>query len=247
MNYVLITALGIAVCSFIGAVIGFIFENISEKFEDALMGCAAGIMLCAAVLGLVIPSVRFSGNNSLWLPSVGIFCGALFLTLINRSAPGISRKLGMGDSSAELNRRTLVFVMAMAIHHFPEGIAAGVSFGTGDISDVVTVTSGIAFQNIPESMIIIPPLLKSGTGKRRAAFIAFISGLVEVLGAFFGYFAITVSVSILPFALAFAAGTMIFVVIDDMVPQTHSRSSGLLATYCAIAGFCMMLIVDNLV
>ena len=121
------------------------------------------------------------------------------------------------------------------------------SFGTGDVSDAVTVCSGIAFQNVPEAMIIIPPLLKAGTGKRRAAVIAFISGFVEVVGVFFGYFAVTLSKALLPFALAFAAGTMLYVIIDDMVPQTHVRGSGRLATYAMLCGFCLMLAVDHLV
>lgn len=247
MEYVLITAGGIAVCSFVGAVIGFFFENISPKVEDALSGAAAGIMLCAAVLGLVAPSMEFSGQNAAWLPTVGIFCGAGFLTLINRAGPRLTAKIGMKSGDASSRERALLFVMAIAIHHFPEGIAAGVSFGTGDVSDAVTVCSGIAFQNIPEAMIIIPPLLSAGTGKRRAAFIAFVSGFVEVVGVFFGYFAITLSTAILPFALAFAAGTMLYVIVDDLVPQTHVRGSGRLATYAMLCGFCLMLFVDFIV
>ena len=247
MVYVLITALGIAVCSFGGALTGFLFENIPPRLEDSLSGCAAGIMLCAAVLGLVVPSVAFSGESSLWLPSIGIFCGALFLTLINRSGAEIGGRLGMKDGSDESISRTLIFVTAIAVHHFPEGIAAGVSFGTGDLSDAVTVTTGIAFQNVPEGMIIIPPLLKAGTGRKKAAVIAVISGLVEVIGVFFGYFAIKLSAAVLPFALSFAAGTMLYVIVDDMVPQTHMNGSGRLATYCLLLGFCLMLMLDSIV
>ena len=246
LNYVLLTALGIALCSFFGAVIGFSFKKIPASVEDAVNGCAAGIMLSAAVLGLVVPSVEFSGDKAIYVPTIGMFCGALFLTLINRAGPFITKKMGMTGSDADSNCRAMLFVLAIAIHHFPEGIAAGVSFGTGDISDAVTVVSGIAFQNIPEGMIIIPPLLKNGTGRKRAAVIALISGLVEVLGVFAGYFAISVSKAILPFALAFAAGTMLYVIVDDIVPQTHMRESGRISTYSLIAGFCMMLIVDVL-
>lgn len=246
MNYVFLTALGIALCSFFGAAIGFSFKKIPAPVENAVNGCAAGIMLSAAILGLVVPSVEFSGDKAVYIPTVGMFCGALFLTLINRAGPYITKKMGMTGSDTDSNCRAMLFVLAIAIHHFPEGIAAGVSFGTGDISDAITVVSGIAFQNIPEGMIIIPPLLKNGTGKRRAAIIAVISGFVEVLGVFVGYFAITVSKAILPFALAFAAGTMLYVIVDDIVPQTHMRGSGRISTYSLIAGFCMMLIIDVL-
>ena len=247
MSFVLLTASGIALCSLIGAAIGFSFKEIPASAEDALNSCAAGIMLCAAILGLIMPAVRFSGDSALWLPTLGIFCGAAFLSLIGRAGPYFTSKLGMTGADKASNCRALLFVLAIAIHHFPEGIAAGVSFGTGNKGDIVTVVGGIAFQNIPEGMIIIPPLIKSGTGKRRAAAVVVISGLTEVLGVFVGYFAITVSQAILPFALAFAAGTMLFVIVDDMVPQTHERKGARLSTYALLAGFCMMLAINEII
>lgn len=246
MNFVLLTVFGIALCSAVGAVIGFSFKRIPARVEDAVNGCAAGIMLCAAILGLIIPAVEFSGENSLWIPILGIFCGAAFLSLIGRAGPFITKKMGMTGAYTETSCRAMLFVLAIAIHHFPEGIAAGVSFGTNSAGDTITVVSGIAFQNIPEGMIIIPPLLKSGTGKRRAALIAVISGLTEVCGVFVGYLAISVSKAILPFALAFAAGTMLYVIVDDMVPQTHERESGRLSTYALLAGFCLMLVISGI-
>lgn len=247
MNFVLLTAFGIALCSAVGAVIGFSFKRIPAQVEDAVNGCAAGIMLCAAILGLIIPSIEFSGDRALWLPTVGIFCGAAFLSLIGRAGPFVTKKMGMTDADVESNCRTMLFVLAIAIHHFPEGIAAGVSFGAGSVGAAVTVVSGIALQNIPEGMIIIPPLLKSGTGKRCAVTIAVISGLTEVIGVFVGYFAITISKAILPFALAFAAGTMLYVIVDDIVPQTHERKSSHLSTYALLAGFCLMLVIDAII
>lgn len=241
MVYALSAAAGIALCCLVGAFIGFLFENIPPALEDAVSGAAAGIMLCAAVLGLIVPSTELSGSRALWLTPLGIFCGALFLGGISRTAPRLARVERGGDAC-----RALLFVSAMAIHHFPEGIAAGVSFGTGRMSDAVTVVSGIAFQNIPEAMIIIPPLLRAGTGKRRAALVAFLSGAAEVTGVFFGCFAVTLSRGMLPFALAFAAGTMLYVIVDDLVPQTHLRGEGKLPTYTMLGGFCVMLAVDSL-
>ena len=241
MKYVLITVLGIAVCSYGGALIGFLFKTVSPRLEDALTAGAAGIMLCAAVLGLIVPSAEFAGQGRLWLPSLGILCGALFLTLLDRAFPAAAGSLG-----ADGKNRALLFVAAIAIHHFPEGIAAGVSFGTGDLNDALTVTTGIALQNVPEGMIIIPPLLKSGAGKGKAALIALLSGLIEIVGVFFGYFAIKLSTAILPFALAFAAGTMLYVIADDMIPQTHAHGAGTLATYAVLTGFCLMLLLSGL-
>ena len=239
MLYVLICAAGIAMCCLIGAVLGFFLEEIPPRLEDGITGAAAGIMLCAAVQGLIAPAVESSGG-ALWIPAFGIMLGALFLSLLERLSPELGGLMGMtgeGDARA----RAVVFVAAMAIHHFPEGIAAGVSFGTGNAGDIITVTSSIAVQNIPECMIIIPPLLKCGSGRRRAALVAAVSGGVEVLGVFFGYFAVSLSCAILPYALSFAAGTMLFVICDDMLPQSHRGEHGRLATYTALIGFSLML------
>ena len=246
MVYLLITVLGIALCSLIGAAAGFLLEDIPPRLDDTLTGGAAGIMLCAAITGLIVPSTEFSGDCSVWLPSVGVLCGAAFLTLIGGAGQRLGAGLGMSAGDAGFREKTLTFVAAIAIHHFPEGIAAGVSFGTGDPSDALTVTSGIAFQNIPEAMILIPPLLKAGTGKRRAAAVAAVSGLVEIVGVLFGYYAVKLSTELLPFALSFAGGTMLYVVTDDMIPQTHSGGSGRLATYSALIGFCLMLVLGEL-
>jgi len=244
LSYILLTAAAIAACSFCGAVIGFFFQNIPQRLSCAVLGCAAGIMLCAAAMGLAAPAVRLADNAAL-CSFFGILSGAFFLTGINKAGPRLAGLMGISGEERE-GRRAMIFVLAVAIHHFPEGIAAGVSFGTGDLSDAITVVSGIAFQNIPEGMIIIPPLLAGGATKKRAAVIAVISGLCEVLGAFFGYFAISISAAILPFALFFAAGTMLYVIIDDMVPETHSGTFGRLATYSMLIGFCTMLAADSL-
>lgn len=234
MICVLAAAAGIALCSFAGAVIGFLFENIPQGIEDALTAAAAGIMLYAAVLGLIVPSMELSGERAPWLTPSGILCGALFLSCIGLLAP---QPVSASDPA---RRHALLFAAAIVIHHLPEGIAAGVSFGTGDLEDAATVAGGIALQNIPEAMIIIPPLLKAGTGKRGAALAAFVSCAVEVAGVFFGYAAISLARGILPFMLAFAAGTMLFVTADDMIPQTRLRS-GRLSTYALLLGFCFFL------
>lgn len=241
LTYALLTAGAIAACCAFGAAIGFLFKNIRPAFEDTLNGLAAGVMLCAAALGLVLPSVEFSGDRATWLPPLGIMCGAAFLTLIGRLSPLLTESMGLCGGSELGRSRAVAFVAAIAIHHFPEGIAAGVSFGTGELGNALPVVAGIAFQNIPEAMIIVPPLLCGGMSKGRVTLVSVISGLVEVLGVFFGYFAISVSQAILPFALAFAAGTMLYVVVDDLVPQTHERSSGRLASFAALIGFCLML------
>ncbi|MBQ1281439.1 MAG: ZIP family metal transporter, partial [Oscillospiraceae bacterium] len=142
--------------------------------------------------------------------------------------------------------KVILFVLAIAIHNLPEGIAAGVGFGSGSTADALLIAGGIALQNIPEGMVIIAPMLAAGVSPRRTFLIALATGLVEVAGTFLGYFAVTVAASILPFALAFAGGTMLYVISDEMIPETHAHGSERGATYSLLAGFCLMLVFDVL-
>ncbi len=248
MDIVLLTALGVGGATIVGSLIGFIFTNISHKFSDTVLSFAAGIMLCAAVLGLILPSYDRSGGYSILVTIVGIFCGALLLNLLDKAVPHLHRLTGNDiEDHLENNERVskvLLFVMAIAIHNLPEGIAAGVGFGTGNHAAALTIAGGIALQNIPEGMVIIAPMLAAGMSKRRTFAIAALTGAVEVAGTFIGYFAVSISEAILPFALAFAGGTMLYVISDEMIPETHSHESARGVTYALLAGFCLMLVLD---
>ena len=248
MEIVAITALGVGGATAIGALIGFFFKNPSHKFNDMILSFAAGIMLAAAVSGLVLPSLEY--GNGVWpyvITAAGIFAGAVVLSLIDKLVPHLHRMTGVDteshpDKTVRLNK-VLLFVIAIAIHNLPEGIAAGVSFGTGDITQALTVAGGIALQNIPEGMVIIAPMLASGMSRGRTLIVALATGVIEVIGTFIGYFAVTVSEAILPFALAFAGGTLLYVISDEMIPETHhDGTSG--ATWSLLIGFTVMLGVD---
>ncbi len=248
MELVLLTALGVGGATVIGAVIGFIFKNISHKFSDIVLSFAAGVMLAAAVLGLVLPSLEYGGKYAWLITVAGIFAGALCLNLIDKLVPHLHKLMGTEDEShnnANLGR-VLLFVTAIAIHNLPEGIAAGVGFGSGDTSQALIIAGGIALQNIPEGMVIIGPMLAAGVTPRKTFICAMITGLVEVVGTIIGYFAVSVASFILPFALAFAGGTMLYVISDEMIPETHAHGSQRGATYALLVGFCIMLITDVL-
>lgn len=248
MKIVLLTALGVGGSTVIGALIGFLMKKIPHKFNDIILGFAAGVMLAAAVLGLIIPATEYGGKMNILIVIIGIMAGAVFLSLIDRIVPHLHLLAGVdkekyGADTEHLNK-ILLFVMAIAIHNLPEGIAAGVSFGTGNIGDALTVAGGIALQNIPEGMVIIAPMLAAGISKKRTFLIALSTGLVEVAGTLIGYFAISLSTAILPFALAFAGGTMLYVISDEMIPETHSHGYEKGATYSLLIGFCVMLFMD---
>ena len=245
MQLVLLTALGVGGATIVGSVIGFLFRNISHKFSDIVLAFAAGVMLSAAILGLILPSLEY-GN--LLITIAGIFTGAVCLNLTDRLVPHLHHLAG-GDSEAhpgnERLDKVLLFVTAIAIHNLPEGLAAGVSFGSDNVSEALLIAGGIALQNIPEGMVIIAPMLAAGISPKRTFLCAMATGLIEVLGTLLGYFAVSAAAAILPFALAFAGGTMLYVISDEMIPETHHDNESN-ATYALLIGFCVMLVSDVL-
>ena len=248
MKLVLLTALGVGGATVIGAVIGFVFKKISHKFSDIVLSFAAGVMLSAAVLGLILPSMDYGGKYGLAITVAGIFAGAACLNLIDKLVPHLHKLVG-ADTEPHHNAnlsKVLLFVTAIAIHNLPEGIAAGVGFGSGDASQAIIIAVGIALQNIPEGMVIIGPMLAAGVPPRKTLILAMITGLVEVVGTLVGYFAVSIASAVLPFALAFAGGTMLYVISDEMIPETHSHGHERGATYALLVGFCVMLVTDVL-
>lgn len=250
MQMVLLTALGVGGASVFGAVIGFIFRKVSHRFVDIVLAFAAGVMLSAAVLGLIVPSLEYGGKFPLLVTIAGVFAGALCVNVIDKIVPHLHKLTGADqeahpENTEKLNK-VLLFVVAIAIHNLPEGIAAGVGFGTGNVNEALTIAGGIALQNIPEGMVIIAPMLAAGMSRSRTFTAALITGLIEVVGTLLGYFAVSVSNAILPFALAFAGGTMLYVISDEMIPETHAHGSERGATYSLLAGFCLMLAFDVL-
>lgn len=248
MEMVLMTALGVGGATVLGSLIGFAFKRLSHKFSDIILSFAAGVMLSAAVLGLILPSLEYGGKYGIIVTVVGIFMGALMLNAIDKLVPHIHKLIGadIEDHRKSDLSKVILFVMAIAIHNLPEGIAAGVGFGSDNTAQALIIAGGIALQNIPEGMVIIAPMLSAGVSPRKTFICAMITGLVEVVGTLIGYFAVSISSAILPFALAFAGGTMLYVISDEMIPETHAHGSERGATYALLAGFCVMLISDVL-
>ena len=249
---VLLTALGVGGATAIGALLGFVFKDATHKFSDIVLSFAAGVMLAAAVFGLIEPSF-FYGENAygtaiaLAVTVIGIFAGAICLNLTDKLVPHLHRLAG-GEIESHDNKnlgKILLFVLAVAIHNIPEGIAAGVGFGSEEnTAQAIVIASGIALQNIPEGMVIIGPMLAAGVSKKRTMLIALSTGFVEVIGTLIGYFAVSVATVILPFALAFAGGTMLYIISDEMIPETHAHGGERGATYALLVGFALMLVMD---
>ena len=248
MQLVLITAIGVGGATIFGSLIGFMLKKISHKFSDIILSFAAGVMLAAAVLGLILPSLEYGGKWGILITVAGIFVGAVSLNLIDRLVPHLHKMVGVDIETHKNSNldKVLLFVTAIAIHNLPEGIAAGVGFGSGDTTQALLIAGGIALQNVPEGMVIIGPMLAAGVSPKKTFLCAMATGLVEVVGTLIGYFAVSVASVILPFALAFAGGTMLYVISDEMIPETHAHGSERGATYALLVGFCVMLISDVL-
>lgn len=240
MEIVILTAVGVGGATLVGAILGFVFRRISHTISDYILALSAGVMLASAVTGLILPAVELGGFIC---GAAGIFCGAITINLLDRVVP---RLYGFSGDRSERGARVLLFVTAIAIHNLPEGIAAGVGFGMGDIGDAMLIAGGIALHNIPEGMVIIAPMLSAQIPPRRVFLIAAATGFFEVIGTFIGYFAVNLSQAILPFALSFAGGTMLYVISDEMIPETHADGNHHGSTYALLGGFCIMLALDAL-
>ncbi len=263
MSVVFLTAIGVGGATVIGALIGFLFRGLSHKFSNLIVSFAAGIMLSAAVLGLILPSIEYGGDWGVAVAVLGILVGGVCINLSDRIVPHIqkivtpqsrganpliSRSATASPEGEALGKNTarsvLLFVIAIGIHNLPEGIAAGVGFGAGDIENAILIAAGIALHNIPEGMVIIAPMLSAGISPGRTFVMALITGLAEVVGTLIGYFAVSLASAILPFALAFAGGAMLYVISEEMIPESHSSGKACRVTYAFLCGFCCMLVLD---
>lgn len=233
----------------VGALPSLFFKNISDKIMNTMLGGAAGVMLAATSFSLIVPGIE--SGNELW-PGYGVYVvvfgmlvGAIFLDRIDKWLPHEHFFMGHEGPSSKL-KRIWLFIIAITIHNFPEGLAVGVGFGTGDVGAGTSLAIGIGLQNMPEGLAVAMPLLSLGYSRWKAIGIATLTGLVEPIGGLLGVGAVTMFHPILPFGLAFAAGAMLFVISDEIIPETHSKGKSRLATFGVMVGFVIMMGMDNL-
>lgn len=247
MNQIWACAAGLALSTFLGSLLGFVIKALPHKWNDAVLGYCAGIMLAASTLGLIVPAAESAGLGKWWLVLLGLLAGVLFLNLLDVVTPHLHKIVGL-DSEEHRNNASinhvLLFVMAIALHKLPEGIAAGVGFNAADTSDAWAVTLGVALQNIPEGMVVIAPLLIAGVSKLRTLVIALAISMLEVVGVWIGYGIGAISAVLLPVMLAMAGGAMLYVVSDEMIPETHAHGYQKVATYALILGFVTLVFLD---
>lgn len=246
MTNVWISAIGLCGATVIGCLLGFLVDGLTHKWNDTILGYCAGVMLAASTLGLIVPAFQ-ADNTPWWLVAAGVMVGALFLNVLDFVMPHLHHITGL-DAEQHCNNSTLnhilLFVMAIALHKLPEGIAAGISMGGGsEVSWAVSI--GIALQNVPEGMVVITPLLLAGVKRLRTFVISIAIGLLEVVGVWVGFALGNVSAMLLPVMLGFAGGAMLYVTSDEMIPETHAHGYQKQATYALLLGFMTLLLIDK--
>ena len=232
----------------LGALPVLFFKNISNNLFSSLLGAAAGVMLAATAFSLLVPGIE-AGNNlwpgsGIYVVSAGMLLGAFFLHYADHQLPHPHLD-SLVDTHTQSLRKIWLFVIAITIHNFPEGMSVGVSFGSGDMKNGLVLAIAIAMQNIPEGLAVALPLVSLGYNRWRAIGVATATGLVEPVGGLLGITMVTLFQSVLPIAMGFAAGAMLFVISEEIIPETHSKGRSRYATYSLMVGFIVMMIVDN--
>ncbi|GAB4400976.1 MAG: ZIP family metal transporter [Anaerolineales bacterium] len=238
-----LATLGTGFATGVGALPTLLTVRVSDKLLDGLLGFAAGVMLAATSFSLLIPSMETGG---IWVTVVGVLVGAAFVALMDRVVPHMHFISGPeGPPSATLKRITLL-ILAITIHNFPEGLAVGVGFGGGDLTVAVALAIAIGLQNMPEGLAVALPLVREGYSRWKAVGYALLSGLVEPIGGVLGAALVSVARPILPWGLSFAAGAMLYVVSEEMIPETHRKGFAKVGTTGLLIGFVVMMALDNL-
>jgi len=247
MNSVFLSAMMLGGASIMGSAIGFIVKKIPHRLNDIFLGYCAGMMLAAAIVCLAIPAVESAGYGRLWEVAAGIAAGAILISLLDRITPHLHNLTGLDAEehrgNASLNR-VLLFVIAIALHKLPEGMATGVAFDGSSLSNAETLSLSIALQNIPEGMVVITPLLVAGVKQWRALIVAIVVAGLEMAGVFVGYWVGSLSQVLLPSLMGMAAGAMLYVISDEMIPETHAHGHQKVATFALIAGFITLLFIE---
>lgn len=249
ITQVLICAAGLGLASLAGSGIGALIKRIPHKWNDIFLGYCAGMMLAASLVCLIMPAVAMVPVAGLWQPAVGVTAGVALIGALDYVVPHLHRLSGLDAERHPVGtsaNRVLLFVMAIALHKFPEGLATGVTFDGGDLTNAYALSLAIALQNIPEGMVVVTPLIMIGVSGWRVLGISLAVAMLEVVGVCAGYWLGDISTLFLPALLGMAGGAMLYIISDEMIPETHAHGFEKPATYALIAGAMTMLLIDRL-
>lgn len=248
-------------CTIVGSAVVFFFKQVSRKLLDIMMGFAAGVMIAASFWSLLARSIEYvqsSYGKLSWLPAaIGFLVGGFFLRLIDAVVPHLhlSKDISEAESVPEHSRKklskTALLFLAITIHNFPEGLAVGVAFGALAANPspeafvgAIDLALGIGLQNVPEGAALSIPIRTDGKSRLKAFYWGSMSAIVEPIGAVLGAVAVMAMTAILPYALSFAAGAMIFVVVEELIPDSQTNGNTDVATLGLMVGFVLMMVLD---
>jgi zinc transporter, ZIP family len=240
-----IATLGTYLLTAIGTLPVLFFRSAPRRLMDAMMGFAGGVMVAASCWSLLVPAIESGGVLA---ATIGLLAGAAFLYLADQLLPHLHAEF---PDEAEVEgpkvawRRSALLMLAMTLHNFPEGMAVGVSFGGGDVGSATALAIGIGLQNVPEGLAIALPLRRGGMTRGRAFFWGQLSAVVEPVAGVLGAALILVSTTFLPYGMAAAAGAMLYVVVEELLPETVRSGTADVATLGFIVGFAVMMALDN--
>lgn len=249
IRHVLLCAAGLGLASLLGSAIGAIVRKIPHRWNDIFLGFCAGMMLAAALVCLIMPSIEMLPISQSWQSLLGIALGVGLISVLDYVTPHLHRLSGLNTEhhpSGGITDKVLLFVLAIALHKFPEGLATGVSFDGGDIANAYTLSVVIALQNIPEGMVVVTPLIMVGVGMWRVVIVSLTVALLEVVGVCVGYWLGDLSTVLLPGLMGMAGGAMLYVICDEIMPETQSHGYEKQATYAIVAGVMAMLLIEKI-
>ncbi|MDK2868532.1 MAG: zinc transporter, family [Clostridiales bacterium] len=240
----------------LGAAMVFLFKKINRTALDMMLGFAAGVMIAASFWSLLNPAIAMAESSGMipWVPAVvGFLSGGLFLFLIDKILPHLHNGFDMSEAEGIKTswQRSVLLVLAITLHNIPEGLAVGVAFGAvaaglpeATIGAAIALALGIGIQNFPEGAAVSIPLRREGFSRTKAFLYGQASGIVEPIAGVIGAFLVIKMQTLLPYALSFAAGAMIFVVVEELIPESQREKNTDLATLGAMVGFALMMLLD---
>lgn len=233
----------------VGALPALFGRTLTRRARDALLGFAAGVMISASFFSLILPGIEEAGETmsevaAALIAATGVSVGALAVAVLNETLPHEHFIKGREGSDSEALAKIWLFVLAITIHNFPEGLAVGVGFGSGRVADGIPLAVGIGLQNAPEGLAVAVALIGQGYGRWEAWLVALATGLVEPVGGLVGAGAVSLSEALLPWGLTFAAGAMLYVISHEIIPETHRHGHQNRATAGLIFGLVLMMILD---
>lgn len=259
-NYIMLALMGTLFTwgvTALGAALVFFFNTINKRILNLMLGFAAGVMIAASFWSLLNPAIEMEeakNPSTAWIPAVvGFLSGGAFLYLIDRVLPHVHSRFAIGKSEGIKTSwdRSVLLILAITLHNIPEGLAIGVAFGAlavnpdpAVLAGAIVLTVGIGLQNFPEGAAVSIPLRREGFTRRKAFFYGQLSAVVEPIAGVLGAYLVIAVTPLLPYALSFAAGAMIFVVVEDLIPESQTGDETDLSTIGAMIGFTTMMLLD---